>query len=1215
MTNFNGGPSTNHTAAFFDIEKAGPYFTGTGPIKFSEMRQYFKEVFPIDNTIPISASELRRNVDVLERNPIVPDSTENENIASVNERLSIEESDWKCSQLRGSVKRYYATTNTSTIPQLSMGRFSGSNGVDWSNSGTQGVDSINQLNGNVARNIEKHIFIKDVIYSGDMGTDGNRGSGGNGKDKIAAARLIPSEPNNAVVPAHNVRITVEDTGAIYGSAGLGGYHSTGGFDDGSGSGLTKNWFAISNPQLSAATAALWTQFMLNYAVYPSAPSNFATTDPYVGSAQTGRAVLDVPAGGIASITIEMACDNAGTFTLLDPNGSTLTTQSFSTQAGNPTITPSTTVTLTNITQGEHIITFTITNSSNAGANTWAENPAGIAWQIRDTNTNVDLLNSRSVTGGVGVPKKSDPGKDGGVALKIVHTGSQTDIILKENARVWGGGGGGEQGTMGELVGSSMEDMRHDCVRNYFRDGGCGSDPVCDAGDTLVPGSVEETGFCGSGTQRTTTGICQNIVKSTIPVQGIGGQGGDGAGWRYTAPYVGGAPQEETLGQDGSDNACGVCPPGTNLQGGNCSSVGGRGGDGGNWGEGGGSTLPLESGEPHDAGKGGSAICGLNPDTNQKNWVVSGTISDQTLKGEYQLGGCDGTAGDQPPVPSPAIVTVSKPHYVRFGDAAGDGTDGYGADGAANLLVTAPPDSAFGSIMNFRIKYSWLDREDRAGTHMTGMEVGGKRFGLPSGTWYIAANNPVGGAAKTAWSQFMQKYAIFPGDSNYFTGARAYVRLFDRYPIQTLTDEVHQLRYRFTIPTNNNNIGFRLYAQSDNHASFSIGRVGETTSQLGEVAEFSNPGEGGDVLDVTYSGTDLRFQPGEYYLDVTIKNSSFPVGQEPAPGANTNWFFNPGGVAFVLLNLQRDNFNDLLNQDFDESETDDYPNYMVTSRNLNSINYYTEGSMEHEFNLPQGAYPITWTGLNGRNVVPGRNYPKADRMQFNQGKEIQLLDDTDMDANGRFQILTTITNQDPTIGPRNAYMAYIIGAKIIRVNETPDVNESGLGYMDSTDVRAYFYPISQAIAEEYLSGRFGRSGTYPNRGRPPDVGGLEGRVLLYLNLGGSLSDNPVNPTIFAQVKADIAQKYVSVPGSTPEANRGNVIGIEYPTVDTIYPGATMNWSTDAENTLTATSTPNDPTFNFSGNPGSDGDIQPMASTRYRFIAIGPGGTDIEDRNIM
>ena len=467
----------------------------------------------------------------------------------------------------------------------------------------------------------------------------------------------------------------------------------------------------------------------------------------------------------------------------------------------------------------------------------------------------------------------------------------------------------------------------------------------DAGDTLVPGSVEETGFCGSGTQRTTTGICQNIVKSTIPVQGIGGQGGDGAGWRYTAPYVGGAPQEETLGQDGTDNACGVCPPGTNLQGGNCSSVGGRGGDGGDWGEGGGSTLPLESGEPHDAGKGGSAICGLNPDTNQKNWVVSGTISDQTLKGEYQLGGCDGTAGDQPPVPSPAIVTVSKPHYIRFGDAAGNGTDGYGADGAANLLVTAPPDSAFGSICNFRIKYNWLDAENRAGTHMTGMEVGGKRFGLPSGTWYISANNPVGGATRNVWSQFMQKYAIFPGDPDYFTGARAYVRLFERYPIETLTDEVHQLRYRFTIPTNNNNFGYRLYAQADNHASFSIGKVGETTSQLGEVAEFSNPGEFGDVLDVTYSGTDPRFQPGEYFLDVTIKNSSFPPGhQYHGTAKNNDWFYNPGGVAFVLLNLQSDNFNNRLDRDADDnSETGGYPDYMVSSRNLNSINYYNEGS--------------------------------------------------------------------------------------------------------------------------------------------------------------------------------------------------------------------------------------------------------------------------------
>ena len=68
------------------------------------------------------------------------------------------------------------------------------------------------------------------------------------------------------------------------------------------------------------------------------------------------------------------------------------------------------------------------------------------------------------------------------------------------------------------------------------------------------------------------------------------------------------------------------------------------------------------------------------------------------------------------------------------------------------------------------------------------------------------------------------------------------------------------------------------------------------------------------------------------------------------------------------------------------------------------------------------------------------------------------------------------------------------------------------------------------------------------------------------------------------------------------------------LDVIYAGADLNWSTDAENTLTATSTPNDPTFQFAGKTGSD-PVEPMASTKYRFTAIGPGGSDIEERTIM
>ena len=313
---------------------------------------------------------------------------------------------------------------------------------------------------------------------------------------------------------------------------------------------------------------------------------------------------------------------------------------------------------------------------------------------------------------------------------------------------------------------------------------------------------------------------------------------------------------------------------------------------------------------------------------------------------------------------------------------------------------------------------------------------------------------------------MKVYAIFPGDANYMSGID---QDYNRYPHLTLADEVHTLRYRFTIPQGNDNPafpGYRLVSQADNQATFSLGKVGESTRQIGVVAEFSNPAEGGDVLDISFAANDSRFAPGDYNLDVTIKNSKFPAGQEPVPGANDDWAYNPGGVAFVLLNLDNDNWDDRGDSD---------PGYMISSKKTANLRYDRTGSTIQTFDLPQGAYPIEWGGLNPRNVDAGKNYPNASRMQFQQGKEIQLLDDDNMDANGRFEIL-----QDE--------------------------------------------------------------------------------------------------------------------------------------LDVIYAGADLNWSTDAENTLTATSTPNDPTFQFAGKTGSD-NVEPMASTKYKFTAIGPGGADIEERNIM
>ena len=59
------------------VTKTGPYFA-SGEIKFSQLRTNFKET----SSGEISASELFRNLNLYDRDPVTPDSTENDQIAS-----------------------------------------------------------------------------------------------------------------------------------------------------------------------------------------------------------------------------------------------------------------------------------------------------------------------------------------------------------------------------------------------------------------------------------------------------------------------------------------------------------------------------------------------------------------------------------------------------------------------------------------------------------------------------------------------------------------------------------------------------------------------------------------------------------------------------------------------------------------------------------------------------------------------------------------------------------------------------------------------------------------------------------------------------------------------------------------------------------------------------------------------------------------------------
>lgn len=181
------------------VVKAGPYFT-SGSISFSQLRTIFTD----DQSgfgSQISASQLRRNTDLTLENPIVPDSTENEQI-STGSNLSL-------SQFRNSIKRYVAyqtgTDDNSSYPGepgFRMGRYdSNGRGIDWSGGGFNGRDGQGGgTTGNLTKNVQKGIMIMGVC--------------GSVRPDQPAAQMAP------IVQVHNVRIDV--SGSILGYGGKGG---------------------------------------------------------------------------------------------------------------------------------------------------------------------------------------------------------------------------------------------------------------------------------------------------------------------------------------------------------------------------------------------------------------------------------------------------------------------------------------------------------------------------------------------------------------------------------------------------------------------------------------------------------------------------------------------------------------------------------------------------------------------------------------------------------------------------------------------------------------------------------------------------------------------------------------------------------------------------------------------------------------------------------
>ncbi len=165
----------------------GPHFTGSGEIKFSEIRSKFGG----GNNF----GSYKRNTDTDATDPIVPEATENSAISTGN--------DLKFSQFRGSVKSYTATQSgtdendsTATWPGFRMGNYFSTGSVN----GPAGTGI--QWNSNLNKNIKKTVNI--------TGTCGSRTT------TQAAAQL---DPSSAV---YNLTINVLAGARILGARGSGG---------------------------------------------------------------------------------------------------------------------------------------------------------------------------------------------------------------------------------------------------------------------------------------------------------------------------------------------------------------------------------------------------------------------------------------------------------------------------------------------------------------------------------------------------------------------------------------------------------------------------------------------------------------------------------------------------------------------------------------------------------------------------------------------------------------------------------------------------------------------------------------------------------------------------------------------------------------------------------------------------------------------------------
>jgi len=229
-------------APAISISKAGPY-NSSGSISFSSLRRNFRaqvkrtsfggsETFNTD-TAAISASDLIRDTNTSNANPIVPDATENANITS-------SQSNWTISDFRNSIKYYYMLL-PSTDEVLNFDVDSQS----WNSNFNKTINKVLFVDGTCgstsptqpALEVDADVYNLSLLISGSvLGAGGSSGAKG---DKNQSDGSVIANAANGTDGGDAIHINTNSTGTVtvktsgssprvYGGGGGGGGGGWGG---------------------------------------------------------------------------------------------------------------------------------------------------------------------------------------------------------------------------------------------------------------------------------------------------------------------------------------------------------------------------------------------------------------------------------------------------------------------------------------------------------------------------------------------------------------------------------------------------------------------------------------------------------------------------------------------------------------------------------------------------------------------------------------------------------------------------------------------------------------------------------------------------------------------------------------------------------------------------------------------------------------------------